>query len=142
MKNLVKLIILLTLLISTGCTYKPILAPNAKYNEAGKEVADADIDSCMTEADVYLEQYKADKIKKTAARNAAVGTAIGGITGAIFGKHSLKGAGVGALIGAGAGAVLGAADAATQGKINPDVMKERYVNSCLSQKGYSVLGWQ
>lgn len=141
MKKSLKLIALLTLLIVNNCAYRPILEPNEKYQEAGEEAAKKDIDGCMAEADAYLKQYKADKIKKDAARTAAVGTAVGAVTGAIFGK-GWKSAGVGALVGMGAGALLGAGSAATEGYVNPDQLKQRYVNHCLGNKGYSVLGWQ
>jgi uncharacterized membrane protein len=117
------------------------LEPNLKYKEVGEEMAKEDIDSCMNEAEAYLKQYKADKIKKAAARQAVVGSAVGAVTGAIFGR-GLKSAGVGALVGLGAGALLGAGAAATEGKVTPDEMKQRYVNHCLNNKGYSVLGWQ
>jgi hypothetical protein len=141
MKNYLKLIILITLLTVNSCAYRPILEPNDKYQMVGEEASKHDVDACMNEGDAYLKQYKAEKIRKDAARSAAVGTAVGAVTGAIFGK-GLKSAGVGALVGLGAGAFLGASGAATEGYVKPDVLKQRYVNHCLNNKGYSVLGWQ
>jgi outer membrane lipoprotein SlyB len=49
------------------------------------------------------------------------------------GKNVAKSAGVGAAIGAGGGAAAGA--------LSPDEIKHRYVNQCLADQGYRVLGW-
>ncbi len=141
MRFLLKLITLTTLLITNCCAYRPILNPDQKYQEMGQEAANQDVEQCLEESEEYLKQYKAEKIRKAAAREALAGAVIGAATGAIFGQN-LKSAGVGTLIGLGAGAILGGASSAAEGKIKPDHIKQNYVNQCLGNKGYSVLGWQ
>ena len=49
------------------------------------------------------------------------------------GKKILKSTGFGAAVGGAGGAV--------SGSLSPDELKHRYVNQCLADKGYHVLGW-
>ncbi len=124
---------LVLLLVLGACASKPKLYPNDKLKEVGKEAAQKDIDKCIADADEYLESSEGKKIAKSAGAGAAIGATIGAIGGALtgdFGGSLVRGA----AIGTGAGAVGGA--------MSPDELKQRYVNQCLADQGYRVLGWE
>jgi outer membrane lipoprotein SlyB len=101
----------------------------------GTTVAQQDIDDCLQRAASYAANPEA-KI--------AGSTAVGGATGAALG------AAVGAAAGsAGQGAAMGAAGGGAWGLIrglfrsgNLDPVKKRFVEKCLQNKGYQVIGWR
>lgn len=124
--------LLLVLLTVSACASKPKLYPNEKLKSVGKEVAQKDIDQCIAEGDMYLETSEAKRITKGAGRGAVVGAAMGAVFGAFTGSL-----GRGALTGGAVGAAGGGASTA----MSPDQLKQRYVNHCLGEKGYHVLGW-
>ena len=133
--------ILLTIII--GCVLascsasRPVLYPNGHLSSVGMEVADSDIDACM----VMAKNAGANNDKLTeAATETAEGAVIGGATGAA----------VGAVFGeAGQGAATGAAGGAT-GRLTqsifdsdePDPIYEKFVDRCLMDKGYDIVGWR
>jgi outer membrane lipoprotein SlyB len=128
-----KLFLFLTLLsFFVGCSSKPKLYPNDKFKTAGKTQADKDINKCIAEADDYLESSKGKQVAKGAGTGAAIGAAIGAVGGLFTGNF-----GSGLIRGGAAGAAGGAA----YGGMSPDQIKHQYVNQCLSEKGYQVLGW-
>jgi ADP-ribosylglycohydrolase len=57
---------------------------------------------------------------------------MGAVSG-IFSGNIARGALMGSAIGGAGGAAAGA--------LSPDEIKRRYVNTCLNEKGYQVLGW-
>lgn len=124
--------LLIILIILSACASKPKLYPNEKLKTVGKEVAQKDIDQCIAEGDMYLQTSEAKRITKGAGKGAVVGAAMGAVFGVFtgsLGRSVLQGGAVGAAGG-------GAATA-----MSPDQLKQRYVNHCLSEKGYHVLGW-
>ncbi len=120
------------LLILLSCASKPKLYPNQKFKEVGKEIAQKDIDRCISEADEYLESSKGKNVAKGAGVGAAIGAAIGAVGGVFTGN-----------VGSGLvrGGAMGAAGGGTAGALTPDQIKHRYVNQCLAEQGYQVLGW-
>ncbi len=127
-----KKILLLSLVMLMSCAAKPKLYPNDKLKSVGQEKADEDIDECIADADTYLKSGKAKTVAKSAGAGAVIGGAIGAVGGLFTGNVGgglLRG---GAMGGAGGGAV---------GALTPDQIKRRYVNQCLGEKGYNVLGW-
>ncbi|MBY0515609.1 MAG: hypothetical protein K2P81_01785 [Bacteriovoracaceae bacterium] len=125
-------IILPLLLILTSCASRPQLYPNEKLKEVGKSQSQKDIDSCMADADQYLESSKGKQIAKGAGAGAAIGAAMGAVGGLFTGN-----------LGSGLvrGGAIGAAGGAAAGSLTPDQVKHNYVNQCLADKGYRVLGW-
>lgn len=120
------------LLVLVGCASRPKLYPNDHLRDVGKRVAEEDIDACIAEAEDYLESGKGKQVAKGAGAGAVVGAAVGAVSGLFtgnMGRSLLQGSAVGAGAGA-AGAAL-----------TPDEIKRRYVNQCLADKGYRVLGW-
>ena len=125
-------LLLIVLFAFSSCASKPKLYPNEKLKSAGKEVAQKDIDQCLAEGDLYLDTSEAKRITKGAGRGAVVGAAMGAVFGAFTGSL-----GRGALAGGAVGAAGGGASTA----MSPDQLKQRYVNHCLGEIGYHVLGW-
>lgn len=128
-----KLTFLTILLLSlSSCASRPKLYPNETLKAKGKEASEADIDQCMKDAETYLDSSEGKKIVKSAGFGAAVGGAMGAVAGAFYGDISG---------GAARGAAMGGAGGAVSGSLTPDQVKHRYVNQCLADKGYNVIGW-
>lgn len=119
--------------ISYGCSSKPVLYPNSKLKQVGKTQGQQDVETCLSDAEEYLESPKAKKILGSAGKGAVLGGAIGAVTGVLTGNLG-SGLARGAAIGGTAGGVGQA--------ISPDELKRSYVNRCLADKGYQVLGWE
>jgi outer membrane lipoprotein SlyB len=129
MKHLLTSLILLFLF---SCASRPQLYPNQKLKKVGKEAAKKDVEKCLNQAEEYLESSKGKQIAKGAGSGAAIGAAIGGVAGMFtgnFGRGLMR------------GGAIGAAGGGASGAISPDVIKKRFVNQCLAEKGYRVLGW-
>lgn len=124
--------ILTILFLVTSCASRPKLYPNDTLKTKGKVAAEADIDKCIKEADIYLESSEGKKIAKSAGFGAIVGGAMGAVTGAFYGDISG---------GAARGAAIGGTGGAVSGSLSPDEIKHRYVNHCLASQGYHVIGW-
>lgn len=136
----------LALALAVGCASpRPVLYPNAKYESVGREVAEVDIEECIAiaeDAGASSEGERAGEIAKDTAENAGAGAAAGAVGGAIRGGR------------AGIGAAIGAATAATwtfvrgglrwifgRGDRN-DRLERRFVERCLADRGYEVVGWK
>lgn len=127
-----KLFLLIVLALS-ACASRPQLYPNKKLQEAGPEAANSDVAACEKLADDYMTSGKGKDI----ASGAGKGAAVGGVTGAVAGIFTGN-VGRGALFGAAVGGTAGGASAA----VSPDEVKRNYVNHCLEEKGYKVMGWK
>lgn len=127
-----KFLMLALVMILSACASKPQLYPNTKLKEVGKEKAKKDTDACIADADEYLKSSKGKNVAKGAGSGAAIGAAMGAVGGLFTGNF---GGGLmrGGAIGAGGGAAAGA--------LTPDQVKRNYVNQCLAEKGYQVIGW-
>ena len=121
-----------------GCaTPAPVLYPNAHLENVGEAQSKRDIAYCETLANEYVQNPS--QVKKTAASGlggAAGGAALGAIGGAIAGD-----AGQGAAIGAAVGAAAGILSSMSQSD-TADPTFEAFVDHCLNQHGYKVIGWQ
>jgi uncharacterized membrane protein len=123
---------LLLFLIASSCATRPHLYPNDTVKKRGLAASEADVDLCMKNADAYLQSSKGKAILKSAGSGALVGGAMGTVAG-LFTGNIVRNATLGAAMGGAGGAV--------QGAITPDQLKHNYVNKCLTDKGYHVLGW-
>jgi hypothetical protein len=124
---------------------KPVLYPNAKVQEVGREQAERDVEDCRRLAGEYVDDSAAKEIGKDAAVGGATGAATGAAGGAVHGAISRRGAGSGAATGAAVGAAAGATAGAVRGavkKTEPSPIYKAFVNRCLAERGYQVLGWQ
>lgn len=125
-----KFVLLLALFVS--CASKPKLYPNEKLKAVGKETAEKDVNQCIDDAEKYLESGKGKQIAKGAGAGAAIGAAIGVVGGLFTGDIG------GSLARGGA---MGAAGGGVAGALTPDQIKQRYVNQCLADQQYQVIGW-
>ena len=121
-----------------ACSSKrPVLYPNAHLKDVGRTQADLDIKDCMEQARVYVKSNKGQEVAKRGARDAAVGSATGAAVSAVLGGDVGKSAAAGAAGGAAHGVTRGLFDAA-----EPSPLFKQFVNRCLSERGYDVIGWQ
>lgn len=122
-----------------GCaSQRPVLYPNAKYKQAGDAVARQDVDDCIRLAE---QSGAAHGGGERAVRSGATGAAVGGVTGAVAGavghRNVLDSAAAGAAVGAAAGGTHGAIRSDEPGEIH-----RNFVQRCLRERGYDVIGWQ
>lgn len=123
--------------LACAAAKQPILAPNEHLQEMTSDSIQRDIDECMRLAkEAGPEAVRGKQIAGQTAGGAAVGAAAGAVAGAISG-------------GPGLGAAAGAAGGATAGLLRGlfrtnelDAGQRRYVEDCLRQKGYKLIGWQ
>ncbi len=123
---------------TSSCSAKrPVLYPDLHYQRMGKTRAEQDIDACLRLGrSAGLEENRASRVAKEAGTGAAVGGAAGGAYGMVRGDAGKRAAG-GAAAGAAAGTVRG-----TLRSGDPDPILRRYVERCLRDKGYDVIGWR
>ncbi len=133
--------LLMVVTLALGCSHSqsPVLYPNAKLETAGKAQADADISHCRQRADEYVSSgaATAKEVGKDTAVGGAGGAAVGAVAGAVSGGAAGRGAAIGAATGATAGAVHGAVKSS-----GPSPIYKNFVDRCLREKGYEVIGWQ
>ena len=127
----------LTLMMAGCATQRPVLYPNAKLQRVGNEVAQRDIDNCIQLAEDYgVSAGRGDRVVRGGGAGAAVGGATGAVAGAIGGRNVGDSAARGAAVGATAGAVSGAV------QDRPREAYRGFVQRCLRERGYDVIGWQ
>jgi hypothetical protein len=133
--------VLATVALGAGCAHiqSPVLYPNAKLQEAGRAQAEAEIAACRSLADDYTSSgaATAKEIGKDTAVGGVGGAAIGAVAGAVSGGGAGRGAAIGAAVGAAAGAVHGTAKS-----VGPSHIYKGFVDRCLHERGYQVIGWQ
>ncbi|OOP55774.1 MAG: hypothetical protein AYP45_12805 [Candidatus Brocadia carolinensis] len=131
-------IVLSVLFVTNSCaTKKPVLYPNEYFNKIGREASDKDVDDCTQLAKSHVGKYGREKrIAGQTAMGAAVGAATGAAAGAVRGN-----AGMGAATGAAAGAAGSLIFSLFKAR-DPDPLLKQYIEKCLSEKGYEVIGWK
>lgn len=133
MKKIISLA-MVTLFVA-ACASKPILNPNAKYQQMGHEGSERDIKRCETSAEKQLKKTQDRRVLRKAGQGAVIGGVVGGLAGSTGRTGLLGGAALGAAGGAVGGAVVGAFS-------TPEEARRGLINYCLQQKGYSVAGWE
>jgi len=135
--TLVILLVGIAFLLSACAKKRPVLYPNATYNSVGEAAARADIDDCIRLAADHGQATDSGKnVAKSTAAGAAVGAAVGGAVGLVTGSPGR---------GLAAGAAGGGAGGLAQGAIksgDPDEIERRFVEQCMRDKGYQVIGWK
>lgn len=100
------------------------------------EIANTDVDSCIALANGSgANQSEVSQTVKQTTEGAVVGGATGAAVGAVLGN-----AGQGAATGA-AGAATGRFTRSILNSDKTDPVFQRFVNRCLRDKGYDVVGW-
>jgi outer membrane lipoprotein SlyB len=132
--------VLILFFVSTvySCALKrPVLYPNYHLQVVGKEVAQGDIDECMRLAAEHgADSSAGGEVAKKTASGAAIGAATGAAVGAVLG-HAARGAATGAAGGGAGGLIIGLFSSR-----DPDPVFRRFVEKCLSEKGYEPVGWR
>lgn len=123
-------------LAACATAQRPVLYPNAHLKNVGDATAQRDINECMQMADNAGVSRSGNQVVKRGAEGAAVGAAAAGVGTLIRGGSVAEGAAVGAAVGGTAGAVHGAFHT----DLNPTY--KNFVQRCLHERGYDVIGWQ
>ncbi|EGB16041.1 hypothetical protein DND132_2838 [Pseudodesulfovibrio mercurii] len=126
-------------LILAGCGPKrPVLYPNAHLDEVGMQVAQADIDDCIMKAEAAgANATDSGAAAGNVAKSGAVGAAAGAVFAAIMGNNVGRAA-------AATGGAAAAGSAVNEGfkSGTPSAIHQNFVNRCLRDKGYEVIGWK
>ena len=127
-----------TLLI--GCAKAhPVIYPNTHYQDVGRQAAQQDIANCMElaqSAGVSSTKRETGEEASKAAGGTAAGAATGAVGGAIAG-----GAAIGSIAGAATGLTAVIISSMFQKPKNNPVF-ENFVNRCLQERGYEIIGWE
>jgi uncharacterized membrane protein len=132
-------IICLALLLGAcaGTGKRPVFYPNAHLDDVGLAAAQYDIDECMNKASAHgVAKNKDGQVAEKAAKGAVlggIGSAAWGLVRGDAGERALAGAAAGAATGAAAGGFESA-------QLNPTF--QRFVERCLREQGYDVIGWE
>lgn len=122
-----------------GCasTPEPVLYPNPHLKQVGNQVAQRDIAECKQLArSSGVNETRDSNVGRQAAGGAAIGGAAGGAYGVVRGDAVERG-----LAGAAAGAAAGTVRGTMQSSETSPLFKN-FVNRCLRDRGYEVIGWQ
>jgi len=122
-----------------GCLApQPILYPNEALESRDEDQVDRDIDDCARLAKEYnAKPNRAGEIAGQTAEDAAIGGAAGAAGGAVLGNP-----GAGAAAGAAAGATGGLVRAIFRTHRDPSPAYRAFVERCLAERGYDVIGWE
>jgi outer membrane lipoprotein SlyB len=139
MRGLVFVVALACLLpLAAACaTKRPVLYPNAHYAAVGAPVAANDIARCQERAaEQGYDARPGARAVGGSAVGAAGGAAVGAVGGAIVGS-----AGRGAAVGAGVGGTRGLLRGLFHAR-EPAPLQKGFIEACLDEQGYRVIGWR
>lgn len=120
---------------------RPVLYPNATLNRVGEAQGRVEVDACMARA-VSAGLTPAENTNAV-ARGAGVGAATGGVAAAVGALVTGRG-GEGVVRAGVGGAAVGGSAGAVQGAFRndrPSSVYRGFVQRCLSDKGFDVIGW-
>jgi outer membrane lipoprotein SlyB len=123
------------LLLSACASSGPILYPNDHLKTVGEERSRLDIQECERQAAEYVKSQAAVDTAKSTAVGAAAGAVVGAAVGAVTGDL-----GTGAAAGAAGGGATGLLSGLFRAS-KPSPVHMNYVDRCLREKGYDVIGW-
>ena len=119
---------------------KPVLYPNATLNRVGEAQGRVEVDGCMSRAMQagLTPDQKTNEVGRRAGEGAATAGVASVVGALIMGRSSdvLRAGATGAAIGGSAGAVSGAFH-----NDKPNTTYRQFVQRCLSEKGFDVIGW-
>lgn len=126
--------------LSCSAAPRPVVYPNEHLQVVGQRQAKQDVDDCIAKAENYVEGVGAGEVARDTAVGGGVGAAVGAAAGAAGGA-AFGNAGGGAAAGAAGGAVAALLRSAYRStKLTP--AQQGFVNRCLADEGYEVIGWQ
>ena len=120
---------------------RPVLYPNAALNRVGDAQGRAEVDACINRAMSagLTPQLKTNEVARRAGEGAAtagVASAVGALITGRGGEGLLRAGAAGAAIGGSAGAVSGSFH-----DDRPNPTYRNFVQRCLSERGFEVIGW-
>jgi hypothetical protein len=119
---------------------RPVLYPNAALNRAGDVSARVEVDACMARA--QAAGLTPDEKNNETARRAGQGAAMGGVGAAV--GALVTGRGVEGVVRSGAaGAAVGGSVGAVSGAMHEraSATYRNFVQRCLGDRGFEVIGW-
>jgi outer membrane lipoprotein SlyB len=124
-----------------GGAGQPVLYPNATLQRVGDAQGRAEVQSCMARARAagLGPVQSSNEVARRAGEGAAtagVASAIGALITGRGGEGLLRAGAVGAAVGGSAGAVSGAFH-----NDRPNPVYRSFVQRCLGEKGFDVIGW-
>ena len=136
-------------LVLAGCassgagsaTARPVLYPNATLNRVGDAQGRMEVNACLSRAQAagLSPSQNSNEVGRRAGEGAAVAgvaSAIGALISGRGGEGLLRAGATGAAVGGSAGAVSGAFH-----NDRPNGVYRSFVQRCLSEKGFDVIGW-
>lgn len=119
----------------------PVLYPNATLNRVGEARGRQEVNACMSRAQAagLAPMQSGNEVGRRAGEGAAVGgvaSAVGALITGRGGEGLLRAGAAGAAVGGSAGAVSGAFH-----NDKPNGVYRNYVQRCLSERGFEVIGW-
>jgi len=130
----------LVLGLAAGCSSaakRPVFYPNSHIMQVGRAQAERDINECMALADSYdVSRTKDGDVARKTTSGALIGGVGAGVWGIVRGDAGER-ALAGALAGGATGAVKGGVDST---RVSPTF--QRFVQRCLKDRGYDVIGWE
>jgi len=127
---------LLSIMFFISCSTEPVLYPNQKFKQVGDAQAQADVDYCMQRSEKFAKDKTFRKVAGGTGVGALAGAAVGGALGVLTGTNVGNALGKGAVVGGVAGGV-----GSGLSNLGTSKLKQGWVNKCLSDKGYKVMGW-
>ena len=120
---------------------RPVFYPNATLNRVGEAQGRSEAAACMARAEAagLTPEEKNNAVARRAGEGAAtagVASAVGALVFGRGGEGVLKAGAAGAAIGGSAGAVQGAFRSD-----RPSGIYRSFVQRCLGEKGFDVIGW-
>ena len=121
--------------------YQIIANPNATLNRVGDAQGRMEVNVCLARAQAagLSPSQSTNEVGRRAGEGAAVGgvaSAIGALMTGRGGEGLLRAGATGAAVGGSAGAVSGAFHTD-----KPNGVYRSFVQRCLSEKGFDVIGW-
>lgn len=125
------------LAVLAACAPRPVLYRDEGYEgRGGKQAAAAAVKECRAIAKSEVGKLNLKPVAERSAWGAATGAAMGAVTGLItgdLGRAAASGAAIGGIAGGGQGAYEAS---------RPDQVERAYTDRCLSERGWSVVGWR
>jgi outer membrane lipoprotein SlyB len=125
---------------SGSATSRPVLYPNAAYNRVGDVQAQNEVVACQSRASAAgLRAEQGSQVAQRAGEGAAVAGVASAVGALVFGRGTdgMLRSGIG---GAAIGGAAGATQAAVRGG-QPNSVYRSFVQRCLGEKGFDVIGW-
>jgi len=120
---------------------RPVLYPNATLNRVGEAQGRAEADACISRAlsAGLTPEQRSNEVGRRAGEGAATAGVASAVGALITGRGTdgvLRAGAAGAAVGGSAGAVSGAFHSD-----RPNTTYRSFVQRCLSEKGFDVIGW-